>query len=256
LAGGLEFRDPSGGVTNPFNSSLTYAIPPRSSFVVETSLTSSQVLTGSVRINPTGNTTTPAGLVIFSFRNGGVTVSEAGVLAASPGTAFRVFAESFGNFDQSAAGSMRSGLAIANTSPQATNVIVEVKNLDGNTGLIGVLSIPGNGQRSLFLNQIPGIQSLLTPFRGMLQITSFAPVTIVGLRGRYNERNDFLITTTPPGDESVPPPASGVYFPHFADAGGYTSQFVLFSAQPGQRPSGTLQFVSQAGGALNLTLGQ
>jgi len=256
LTGGLEFRDSSGLVTNPFNSNLTYAIPPRSSFEMQTSLASSQVLTGSVRIVPTGNTTTPAGLIIFSFQNRGVTVSEAGVPAASPGSAFRVFVESSGDFDQAAIGSMRTGLAIANTSPQATSVVVEIKNLDGNTGLIGTLSIPGNGQRSLFVNQIPGVQTLLTPFRGMLQLTSFAPITIVGLRARYNERNDFLITTTPPGDESSPPPASGLYFPHFADAGGYSTQFVLFSAQPGQRPSGTLQFVSQAGTAVNPALSQ
>src|SRR5204862_6978959 len=126
--------------------------------------------------------------------------------------------------------------------------------LDGNTGLIGTLSIPGNGQKSLFLNQIPGIQSLVTPFRGMLEVTSFAPITIVGLRGRYNERNDLLITTTPPGDEAVPPPASGVYFPHFADAGGYSTQFVLYSAQSGQRPSGTLQVVPSGSAAVNLVL--
>lgn len=257
LTGGLEFRDPSGQVTNagnPSNNNLTYSIPPRSSFEMQTSIASSPVLTGSVRIIPTGNTSAPAGLTIFSFQNAGVTVSEAGVPAASPGSAFRVFAESFGDFDQAAAGSMRTGLAIANTSPQATSVVVEVKNLDGNTGLIGTLSIPGNGQRSLFLNQIPGIQTLLTPFRGMLQLTSFAPITIVGLRARYNERNDLLITTTPPGDESVPPPASGLYFPDFADAGGYSTQFVLFSAQPGETPSGTLQLVPQAGGAVNLVL--
>jgi hypothetical protein len=256
LTGGLEFRDPSGQVTNPFNSNLTYSIPSRSSFVMQTSLPSSPVLTGSVRIIPMGNTTSPSGLVIFAYQNGGVTVSEAGVLAATAGSAFRVFAESSGDFDQSAIGSMRTGLAIANTSPQATSVIVEVKNLNGSSGLIGVLSIPGNGQRSLFLNQIPGIQTLVTPFRGMLQLTSFTPVTIVGLRARYNERNDFLITTTPPGNEGVPPPASGPYFPHFADAGGYSTQFILFSAQPGQRPAGTLQFVSQSGGAVNLVLGQ
>jgi hypothetical protein len=256
LTGGLEFRDPSGQVTNQFNNSLTYSIPPRSSFEMQASLASSPALTGSVRIIPTGNTSTPAGLTIFSFQNRGVTVSEAGVPAASPGSAFRVFVESFGDFDQAAAGSIRTGLAIANTSPQATSVIVEVKNLDGNTGLIGTLSIPGNGQTSLFLNQIAGIQTLLTPFRGMLQLTSFAPITIVGLRARYNERNDLLITTTPPGDEGVPPPASGLYFPDFADAGGYSTQFVLFSAQPGQTPSGTLQLVPQAGGAVNLVLSQ
>jgi hypothetical protein len=256
LTGGLEFRDPSGLVTNAFNNNLTYSIPPRSSFKMQTSLASSPVLTGSVRIIPTGNAIAPAGLAIFSFQNRGVTVSEAGVPAASPGSAFRVFVESFGDFDHAAAGSMRTGLAIANTSPQATSVVVEVKNLDGSTGLIGTLSIPGNGQTSLFLNQIPGIKTLLTPFRGMLQLTSFAPITIVGLRARYNERNDLLITTTPPGDEGVPPPASGLYFPQFADAGGYSTQFVLFSAQSGQTPSGTLQLVSPAGGAVNLALSQ
>lgn len=252
LTGGLEFRDPAGNVTNPFNSDLTYSIPPRSSFEMQASLASSQVLTGSVHIIPAGNAYAPDGLVIFSFQKGGVTVSEAGVSAESPGTAFRLFVESNGDFDQSAAGSMRTGLAIANTSPQATSVVVEVKNLDGNTGLIGTLSVPGNGQTSLLLNQIPGLQTLLTPFRGMLQLTSFAPITVVGLRALYNERNDLLLATTPPGDESVPPPASGLYFPQFADAGGFSTQFVLFSAQPGQRPSGTLQLVSPAAGTLNL----
>lgn len=253
LTGGLEFRDPSGQVTNAFNNNLIYSIPPRSSFEMQASIASSALLTGSVRVIPAGNTSTPAGLTIFSFQNRGVTVSEAGVPAASSGASFRVFAESSGDFDHAAAGSMRTGLAIASTSLQATSVIVEVKNLDGTTGLIGTLSIPANGQTSLFLNQIPGIETLLTPFEGMLQLTSLAPITIVGLRARYNERNDLLITTTPPGNEGVPPPASGLYFADFADAGGYSTQFVLFSAQPGQTPSGTLQLVPQVGGVVNLT---
>jgi hypothetical protein len=102
------------------------------------------------------------------------------------------------------------------------------------------------------LNQIPGIQSLLTPFRGMLELTSFVPITVIGLRARYNERNDLLMTTIPPADESVPPPASGPVFPEFADGGGFITQFVLFSAQPGETPSGSLQLVSPAGKAVNL----
>ena len=52
LTGGLEFRDPSGQVTNPFNSNLTYTIPSRSSFEIQTSLLHRQVLTGSVRVTP------------------------------------------------------------------------------------------------------------------------------------------------------------------------------------------------------------
>jgi hypothetical protein len=260
LTGSVEFLDPTGhvvtAVAGPFNNNFSYSIPPRASVNIPTYGASSTLITGSVRIIPASNTTAPSGLAIFSFQNRGITVSQAGVPAEPAGSAFRVYAESFGDFGRGAAGSTRTGLAIANKAPTATSVIVEVKDLDGSTGLIGTLSIPGNGQTSLFLNQIPGIETLITPFRGMLQLTSFTPITVTGLRARYNERGDLLITTTPPADESVPPPASGIYFPHFADAGGYTTQFILFSGQPGQTPSGTLQFMSQAGGALNMVIRQ
>jgi sugar lactone lactonase YvrE len=260
LNGSVEFRDPSGqivtSVAGPFNNNFSYSIQPRASVTLQTYGASSALVTGSVRIIPASNTTAPSGLAIFSFQNHGITVTQAGVSAGPAGSAFRVYAESFGDFGRAAAGSTRTGLAIANKAPTATAVVVEVKNLDGSTGLIGTLSIPGNGQTALFLNQIPGIETLITPFRGMLQLTSFTPVTVTGLRGRYNERGDLLITTTPPGNESVPAPASGIYFPHFADAGGYTTQFILFSGQQGQTSSGTLQFLSQAGGALNLVIRQ
>jgi hypothetical protein len=256
LKGVIEYRDPGGqlnfAVAGPFNSNLMYSIPPRSSSKLQISATASAAMTGSVRITPEPNTAPPSGLAIFSFQNRGVTVSEAGVPAEPAGSAFRVFADSFGDFDHGASGSARTGLAIANTSSKATSVVVEVKDLDGTTGLIGTIPIAGNGQTALFLNQIPGIETLLTPFRGMLRLTSFTPITVVGLRGRYNERNDLLITTTPPGNESAP--ASGIYFPNFADAGGYSTQFILFSEQPGQMPSGTLQFVSQDGAAMNLVI--
>jgi len=42
-------------------------------------------------------------------------------------------------------------------------------------------------------------------------------------------RNDFLITTTMPINEAVAPSTSPLFFPHFADSGGYTTQFILFS---------------------------
>ena len=261
LSGSIEFRDPEGqpvtvGGPFGFNNQFVYSIAPRSSFKLQTVGASAALTRGSIRVVPAARTTTPTGLVIFSFKSGGITVSEAGVSAEPAGTAFRVFGESFGNFDQGGSGSTRTGLAIANTSSQPTTVVVEVKNLDGNSGLIGTIPIPGNGQASLFLNQIKGIESLLTPFRGMLRLTSFTPVTVAGIRARFNERRDLLITTTPPGNENQSPPASGIYFPHFADAGGYTTQFILFPADPGQTSSGTLQFMSQAGGAMSLVIRQ
>jgi hypothetical protein len=259
LSGNIQFRDPAGqlsGVGSGGSNTFVYSISPRSSFKFQTSDSSSTPLTGSIHVTPALNSSAPSGLAIFSFQSRGITVSEASVPAQPPGTAYRLYAESLGDFDHNAAGSTRTGLAIANTSAQATTVIVEVLNLDGSSGLIGTMAIPGNGQTALYLNQIPGIQTLLTPFRGMLRLTSFTPITVVGLRARFNERTDQLITTTPPANESVAPPVFGIFFPHFADAGGYTTQFVLFGGQPRETPSGTLQFVSPTGAAMSLVIRQ
>jgi len=79
------------------------------------------------------------------------------------------------------------------------------------------------------------------------------PVAVAGLRGRYNERGDFIITTTAPVSEQLAPPASDVYFGHFADGGGFTTQFVVFSGA-GFAAAGNVRFVSQAGQAMNLKL--
>ena len=83
--------------------------------------------------------------------------------------------------------------------------------------------------------------------QGVLRISSAAAITVVGLRGRYNERGDFLITTTPPVAENEPASAAEMVFPHIVEGAGYTTQFILFSGRPAQASSGTLKFLSQAG---------
>jgi hypothetical protein len=45
-----------------------------------------------------------------------------------------------------------------------------------------------------------------------------------------------------------------MFFPQIVDSGGYATQFILFSAQPGSSPSGTLQLYNQAGEGLGLML--
>src|SRR6185436_16829134 len=90
------------------------------------------------------------------------------------------------------------------------------------------VTLAPNEQLSRFLAELPGFQRLSLPIQGLLRITSTRPVAVVGLRSRTNERGDFLITTTPPVSESTPA-AQELFFPHFADAGGYTTQFIMFS---------------------------
>ena len=81
-----------------------------------------------------------------------------------------------------------------------------------------------------------------------------APVFVVGLRGRYNERGDFLITTMPVVNEQTPPSSAPLYFPHIVDSGGYTTQFILFGGTLNQSSAGTLDLFSQSGQTLSWTL--
>ena len=108
----------------------------------------------------------------------------------------------------------------------------------------------------MFLGQIQGFAGLPDPFQGVLRVStsSTAGLSVIGLRGRYNERGEFLITTTAPVDESASPSTTEMLFPHLAVFGGYSTQFILFSGSTGQSASGTLRFVSQDGQALSLSL--
>jgi len=74
------------------------------------------------------------------------------------------------------------------------------------------------------------------------------------LRGRYNERNDFLLTTTQPTIESAPLSSAEQYFPHFVDGGGYTTQFILYNGTTDQSSAGLIRFVGQSGQPLSLSV--
>jgi hypothetical protein len=106
----------------------------------------------------------------------------------------------------------------------------------------------------VFLSEIPGFESLPRPFKGVLRISSAnGNVSVLGIRGRSNERGDFLFTTTPATNEKSPTP-SQIVFPHIVDGGGYTTQFITFSGTPAEPTSGSLRMFTQSGNALNIGL--
>jgi hypothetical protein len=233
-------------------TSFSYSVPPRSSKKLRTSGQSSPIRAGSVRVIPAAGNKTPTGLAVFSYRSNGVTVSEAGVPATRPVTALRLYAEVSGGTDQ-----IQTGIAISNSASSPVTVNIELTTLTGaSTGLTGSVVVPGNGQIASFLNQIQGFTNIAAPFKGVLRISTAAAsgISVVGLRGRYNERSDFLVTTTSPVNESASATTAEVFFPHLADSGGYTTQFILFSGTADQTASGTVEFFTQAGQGLNLTL--
>ena len=233
-------------------STFSYSIPPRSATRLRTSSPAGPLEVGSVRAVPGPGQPAPSGVSIFSFQKDGTTVSEAGVPASSASAAFRLYVEASGTPGQPH--SVRSGIALTNTSGTPTTVSLELTDLDGTAaGLPEPLTIPASGHIARFIDEFfPGLP---TPFSGILRIASTAPnIAAVGLRLAINPRDDILVTTTPPVDENAAPTASGLFFPHFVDSGGWTTQFILFSGSTGQTASGVIRFTGQDGQPLRLSV--
>jgi hypothetical protein len=223
--------------------------------MLQTSGKTASVVTGSVRLVPEPDTPTPAAVAVLSLRNDGITFAEAGIPSVPAGSAFRLYAETTGDFAHSARGSIATALALANNASAPATVSFDLRSLDGSSmGLTGTLSIPGKGQAAIFLKQIPGFESLPAEFQGVVRVSSAASLSVVGVRGRYNERSDFLFTVMPPVNEATALSTAPLYFPHIVDSGGYTTQFILFAGRPGPDSPGSIQLFSQAGGKLNLEL--
>jgi len=234
----------NGQTANTFN----YTIPAKGSFKLSTSGALPGTLAGSVRVNPSTGAS-PSSLIVFSFKPGPITVSEAGVPGIQ-GSAFRMYVE-----ETAAAGigAIQTGFAIANPGSTAVTVNLELTNLDGSsTGQVAAVTVPGNGQVARFLHE--AFPTLAFPFKGIMRISGGAALSVVGLRGRYNERGDFLITTTPPTNEGGVASTAELVFPHLVNGGGYTTQFILFSGVGLQVSTGNLTFSKQDGTALNLTV--
>ena len=232
-------------------SNFDYSIPPRSSNRFTTSNRLGGLTSGSVRATPHSGNAAPSGLVVFSFAPGEKTLSEAGVPALPEGSSFRVYVEASGTPAQ--VGSIRSGLAIANTGTTANTVTLEVTHLDGSLAVPpATLALPPSGQIARFLDEI---FSLPDNFSGVLRVTSTTEVAIVGLRLRVNERGELKVTTTPPSNEMAPATTAETVFPHIVDSGGWSTQFILFSGTAGQGASGTLSFFDYTGQLLYLDTG-
>ena len=238
-------------------STFTYTIPPRSSWVGTTGGSDPVTQVGSVHVIPAESNATPSGVAIFALRRGGTLLTQTGVGMMPAGSAFHLFVESSANFDAAEPGSLQTGIAIANVSAIPATLSLVLTNLSGSpVGIPSNLTVPPRGQAAMFLNQLPGFSELPSSFQGVLRISvnSRATVSVIGLRGRYNERRDFLLATTPAISEDVPAIVGDSLFPYLADGGGYSTQFILLSPEDASSSSGWLRFYTPSGSPMNLLL--
>jgi hypothetical protein len=131
------------------------------------------------------------------------------------------------------------------------NVDVELFDLGGQrTGFAARVNVPPSGQVSYFLDELfPGLPATV---QGTLRITPLtslaapAPIAVIGIRGKYNERGDFLITATPASDERLAVSSKTLVFPHVVSGGGYATRLFLYSDSVGASP-GRLYYTNQNG---------
>jgi hypothetical protein len=217
-------------VNGASGTSFNYSIPAHSSARFDTSGgTSIQV--GSIRVTPVSSSNdVPSAVSIFQLRENGITISETSVIAAPVSTGFQLYTEAAGV--TGLPGSIQSGLAVVNPASTPAVVRLDLSGLDGTpTGLpTATITIPPGGQISTFINQLfPGMPA---SFQGIANLSSATPVAVAALRGRYNERADFLMTTTPPLNVLSASPGT-LEFPEVASGGGFGTQIIAFSKNGG-----------------------
>jgi hypothetical protein len=147
-----------------------------------------------------------------------------------------LYVELTGN--ESPEGPVSSSIAIANDSDFVVTANLEAADLDGAIRASGRVDIPGNGQVSRFLDQV--LPDLPASFKGVLHVTSAFPLAVSGLRSRYNERGDFLVSSTPHSGIAGSQQSFDLVFPHVVNGDGYSTQFLMLSNTPGTPVTGEM----------------
>jgi hypothetical protein len=230
--------------TVEIDGTYPYTISPRSSAKLITS-NWKDLRTGNVRVTAGAGTVLPVISTVFSLVTNGITVTQTGIGTTGVAQSFDVYVES------DSARQLQTGIAIGNAGSGAASIRFDLLTLDGvSTGYSGSASADPAGHIAMFLNQIPGLQSLPPSFRGILHISSDAAISAIGLRTIYNERGDFLFATTPAVAANIQPSSDAVVFPQVVSGSGFNTEIILMNSAGASE--GTVTLASQSGFELPL----
>jgi hypothetical protein len=208
------------------------------------------IVAGYVDVVPGSGSFAPFAYAILNFTGNGQL--SATVPAVEPASVFRMYVETSGTFPEDLAAT--PAISLVNSSDVPATVNLSLTNFDGtDSGLTGVINLPPRGHVGTFLTNIPGFETMPSPYAGVLKATtSNSNVTFAGFRIRYNELRQFMMTVTGPlydvGDDNP------VIFPHLVDGGGYATQFVVLPGAGGGGGTGTIRFLNSSGEPLNVAI--
>ncbi len=242
IAGTVEFLGPDAAPAvltlsdGRRGSRFDYEIPAESARRFATSNTAGPLSSGWVRATPS-RSASPSGLLVFSFSSADKTISEVGVPALGASSAFRVPVDALGAPNRP--GSIRTGLAIANTTDEESTVTLEITRPDGSlVRPIATLTLPPLGQSARMLDKIVDVPDDFTS--GLLRVSATGEVAVTALRIRINERGELKVAATAPSNEIAPATSDDRFFARLADSDGWTTELILFSGTVGEASSGTL----------------
>ena len=207
----------------------------------------------------------PYGTAVFSFKQNGVTVSEAGVPASPPLRAARIFIDYRSAVaaipGRTSAGTVNidTGIAVVNYGSATANLTYTLRNTAGTTIATGHGTLAAGAHFATFIDLLnteapdfvlPANFQTATQFQfASLEISSDQFVSVLALRMTTNQRGEALFTTTPTADLTKTASTGTIYFPQFADGGGYTTSLVLLNTS-NTIETGTLQLRNGNGNPL------
>jgi hypothetical protein len=200
----------------------------------------------------------------FGLTQNGVVVSEAGVPTSVPTRSARIFVDRRtvpAPPDRLDAGTIdiNTGVALVNLGPAPANLRFTLRDRAGATLATGEGTLDSGAHAAKFVDQLrdlapnftfPGNFAASVQF-GSLEIGSDQPLAILALRLTLNQRGETLLTTTPLADLAAAPSSAPLYFPQWADGGGFTTSVILVNTSAALE-TGTLQPFADDGSPLTV----
>jgi len=226
LTGTAEFAASDGSplslsINGTEASSIAYRLEPHGTQVLRTAGGSGAVRTGYVVLRPATSTAPVAGAV-FTYTQGGLLMAATGVSATTPARRLRFFFDRTTGHD--------TGFAIVNASDSAARFELSVRFTSGSAGSRSSQTLSSRNHMARFVSQ--ALSGLSTGTRGFIEVSSDAPIAMIALRSTVSGTRT-LLSTIPVEDLDVSPPAGPLYFPHRAQGGGFSTEFILMNRASG-----------------------
>jgi hypothetical protein len=200
--------------------------------------------------------TTPYGTAVFTYKQNGITIAEAGVPISPPTTSARIFIDYRSSVNalpgRGDAGiiDINTGIAVINYGAFTARVTYTLRNANGIAIATGKGTIAAGNHFAKFIDQLDEVaKDFVFPPNlqfASLDIISDLPLSVLALRMTTNQRRDPLFTTIPLADMDQPLMNTPIYFPQIADGGGWATSLILLNTSSSAE-NGVFEFLDNKG---------